>query len=174
MKFTAVSLLVASATAAPLQTTAGQDLCCAINVFRAANNVLPLLWSPDLDTIAQGHSNYMQAHTLLTNVQDPNTPTYDLYGRLDSANFAYVNATQQVSTGFASPSKSVGAWGMSQSSKHSLINPLFTVCGGAVANPSAYYTSVMVLPQGNPTVYQLICNGGVTGAGSEDSHFTNK
>ncbi|KAJ2660253.1 hypothetical protein IW148_003851 [Coemansia sp. RSA 1199] len=164
-----ISLLVAAATADPLQTTVGQDLCCAINTLRAANNAPALLWSPDLDAVAQGHSDYMQAHTLLTNVQDPDTPTYDLYGRLDTAKYAYDNATQQVSTGFSTPNKSVGAWGMSQASKHNLINPLFTVCGGAVANPGAYYTSVLVLPQGNPTVYPLICSDSEVSAGSKES-----
>ncbi|KAI9482490.1 hypothetical protein LPJ78_004998 [Coemansia sp. RSA 989] len=174
MKFVAaIAALSAVATAAYYPPTVGQDLCCAANAARAAAGLAPYKWTPKLDRIAQGHSNYMLSVEKISHDEKPGTTTYDLAGRLGTVNYVFSTAGENVAMGYEDLDATQVAWMDSPGHKANIMSKSFTVCGGAVANPGNYYTVDFASPMDeaeDKTYYVLSCSGNKSnGANTSDS-----
>ncbi|KAJ2448683.1 hypothetical protein EV183_005307 [Coemansia sp. RSA 2336] len=158
----AIAALSAVAAAAYYPPTVGQDLCCAANAARAAAGLAPYKWTPKLDQIAQGHSNYMLSVEKISHDEKPGTTTFDLAGRLDTVNYVFSTAGENVAMGYDDLDATQVAWMNSPGHKANILSKSFTVCGGAVANPSNYYTVDFASPMDEAeekTYYVLSCSG---------------
>ncbi|KAJ2850560.1 hypothetical protein IWW36_001810 [Coemansia brasiliensis] len=170
MKFAAaIAALSAVATAAYYPPTVGQDLCCAANAARAAAGLAPYRWTPKLDQVAQAHSNYMLSVEKIGHEEKPGTSTYDLAGRLGTVNYVFSTAGENVAMGYEDLDATQVAWMNSPGHKANILSKSFNVCGGAVANPSNYYTVNFASPMNEAefnSYYVLSCSGNKSNGGN--------
>ncbi|KAJ2003375.1 hypothetical protein H4R26_003109 [Coemansia thaxteri] len=156
-----LSAAAASVLAATYPPTAGQDLCCAANQVRSRAGLAPLKWLPSIDSAAQGHSNYQRGLGHITHEQIRGTPTFEPADRLTSVGFVFSVAAENVGSGFKNTDDVSTMWENSPGHKINILRPV-TVCGGAVANPGAFYTIDFAKPMrssDNNGYYTLQCNG---------------
>ncbi|KAJ2689028.1 hypothetical protein H4R19_006526, partial [Coemansia spiralis] len=169
MKFAAVfAVLAAVATADFRAQTAGQDICCAANQDRVAKGLPPLKWFPNLDWMAMQHSDWMAKTQTMDHDEVPNTATYNLGSRLKAIGFKFATAGENLAKGYTDLYATQLGWMNSTEHRDNIMNPGYTVCGGAVSNPGAFYTANFAAPldiNDATKYYNLNCRQGVsTGA----------
>ncbi|KAJ2804690.1 hypothetical protein H4R20_001102 [Coemansia guatemalensis] len=166
MKFiVAVIALASIASAIEAPRTAGQDICCAANLDRAAKGLKPYKWTPELDYIATKHSEYMLSVDAISHDEKAGTSTYQLADRMKTVSFEFSTAGENVANGFDDLWATEKAWMESPGHKANIMSETFTVCGGGVADPGRFFTTNFASPldvEDDSKYYTLRCSNGVS------------
>ncbi|KAJ1966002.1 hypothetical protein GGI12_000376 [Dipsacomyces acuminosporus] len=119
------------------------DMLCRVNAVRAAHGVQPLGLSPELSSIAQKHSNYMDSVDSMTHADTQGS----LGTRLSREGTAWSGAAENIASGMGSPQQAQKALEDSPSHLANMISANMAYFGAGASN--GFYTQNFYALPGN-------------------------